>query len=611
VTKPKGLLEPLNLLRALVLVTTVALVGVGVVVLIVMGALHSGSVKASRSADTALLAVESEAQLAKLRDVLHARIFEYQTSPEVAALSPERKLALTQELQRTDDGAPASGTDQPQVPLSMSETLAMRDAEQFLSKGYGAFADDGVRAVGTLGKEALENYYAEPSPGNLRLLLVRLDALLAELDTRGMELASVSTSQHGELLSTVSSARLEILLTLAGTGLLMLLLGRHIAGRVRQLIEGGSKEQLDLAVATAHLQFRNDQLNALYNVFTEITDTLSLDYVVRATLRESLNIMRADMAVLRILRGANLEAAGALSSTGQEIGGLSIVKLGEGPTGRTAKRGRTLRIDSNGEQMMVGQAGTAVGMSPSEQTKRSPMESGLIVPLVVGARVVGTLACWSRNENAFNDEDQRVLEMMASQVATAIAAADATESSDRQAHQDALTSLPNRRQLDDDLRGSLAELSAQSRNAVVAMLDIDFFKRLNDKHGHLVGDATLQKVASVLRNSVREGDYVYRFGGEEFVLIFADVTVVEAIQMAERLRGAIQALRLTGENQEPVGPVTVSIGLSLLPDHGTDVSDLIDLADKAMYQAKTSGRNRVEVWDAKSGEAVVTVDSVA
>ena len=594
--KTDKLLTPLSLLRILVLSIGASLAVIGVIVALGMASLTSKSREAVHDARAALQATKSETEIVELQSVLQRRIDRYLESPEVMALPPDQRAAISQELARTDSGDPVSGLDWPPIELSMSETNAIQDPLRTLFEGGTAFADAGVTEASIPAQQALANYFADPSPGNIRVLDVRLIALLKELGTRDSELDAQAQLQEKRLISATSTATAAMLIALTAIGVLILLLGRYITTRVRQAIQSADTEQMELAVATAHLQFRNDQLNALYNVFTEITDTLSLKYVVTAALRESIQIMRADMAVLRILRGTELVAAGAMTSTGQEIEGLSLVHLGEGPTGRTAKRGRSLRIDANGEQMMVGNAGTAPGRSPSEQTNASPLESGMIVPLVVGARVVGTLACWSRKEKAFNEEDQRILEMMASQVATAIAAADATESSERQAHQDPLTLLPNRRQLDEDLHGPLTELAQQSRNAVVAMVDIDYFKRLNDKYGHHAGDTTLQRVASVLRNSVRDGDFVYRFGGEEFVVIFADTTAVEALPLAERLRAAVQDLRLLGENQKPIGSVTVSIGLSLTPEHGNDVSALIDLADKAMYRAKSGGRNRVEVW---------------
>jgi diguanylate cyclase (GGDEF)-like protein len=311
--------------------------------------------------------------------------------------------------------------------------------------------------------------------------------------------------------------------------------------------------------------------------------------------------------VLRILRGNELVVVGAVTATGQEIEGLKPVPLGEGPTGRTAKRGRTLRIDSGGERMMTPEEPDSEG-GPSAQTQRPGLlESGLIVPLIVGARVVGTLSCWAREPSRYGPEDERIMEMMASQAATAIVAADTTDTSVKRAQHDALTGLPNRRQLDEDIQGVLSEMAESGRQASVAMVDIDHFKRFNDDFGHKMGDVTLQKVASVLRTSVRDVDYVYRYGGEEFVVVFADAGSSEARTLADRLRTAVQATPLTGENLEPVGPITISIGLALMPDHGTEIEALIAMADKAMYRAKEAGRNRVEVWDERDATSLSVV----
>jgi diguanylate cyclase (GGDEF)-like protein len=129
------------------------------------------------------------------------------------------------------------------------------------------------------------------------------------------------------------------------------------------------------------------------------------------------------------------------------------------------------------------------------------------------------------------------------------------------------------------------------------MVDIDHFKRLNDDFGHRVGDVTLQKVASVMRLSIRDADRIYRYGGEEFVIIFADVGRSEATVLAERLLRSVAETPLSGDQLEPVGPVTITAGLALMPEHGSDFGELIELADRAMYRAKESGRNRVVVWD--------------
>jgi diguanylate cyclase (GGDEF)-like protein len=223
------------------------------------------------------------------------------------------------------------------------------------------------------------------------------------------------------------------------------------------------------------------------------------------------------------------------------------------------------------------------------------IESGIVVPLIVGARIVGTLSCWSYEADHFTSDDQRILEMMASQVATAISSASMHEVTQEQASHDALTRLPNRRQLADDIAGPLAAAVAQGERLAIGMADIDHFKRFNDEFGHRVGDVTLQKVAEVLRSSVRDGDSVYRFGGEEFLIVLRAAGRDEARTLAERLRASVERTPLTGDQLQPVGPVTISIGLALCPEHGLDLNALIDAADRAMYASKEMGRNRVTV----------------
>ena len=293
--------------------------------------------------------------------------------------------------------------------------------------------------------------------------------------------------------------------------------------------------------------------------------------------------MRASFVTMRLLQGSQLVAAGTLSDDGEEPE-LDPVPLGEGPTGRVARRGRSMRIDYDAQDLI----------GPSTNPAKR-MESGIIVPLIVGARIVGTLGCWSSQPHAFQDHDERVLEMMASQVATAIIAADTQETLERRALSDPLTNLPNRRQLSEDMLEFTA-WGKQGRPAVVAMVDIDHFKQVNDDFGHRVGDVTLQKLAMVMRQAIRDTDRIYRYGGEEFVFIFPDAGGKEAVALAERVLKAVEETPLTGEDLEPVGPLTLSAGLAIMPDHGEDIAELLVLADRALYHAKQAGRNRIEVW---------------
>jgi diguanylate cyclase (GGDEF)-like protein len=125
----------------------------------------------------------------------------------------------------------------------------------------------------------------------------------------------------------------------------------------------------------------------------------------------------------------------------------------------------------------------------------------------------------------------------------------------------------------------------------VLLADIDNFKRVNDTHGHLTGDAVLRTLAAEMRQQVREADLVGRFGGEEFVILLRGTTAAEACRAAERIRGGASVVRVPAKDMM-VG-ATVSIGVAVLGSHGGDLGELLESADKALYRAKRTGRDRV------------------
>lgn len=157
---------------------------------------------------------------------------------------------------------------------------------------------------------------------------------------------------------------------------------------------------------------------------------------------------------------------------------------------------------------------------------------------------------------------------------------------------DALTGIPNRRYLDHALAGPWqAERRAQHPLSVL-MIDIDLFKSLNDRYGHVAGDACLRAVARVLKDALaRPDDVLARYGGEEFIALLHDTDAAGALVVAERLRGAVEALRIDNVDS-PHGVVTISIGCASAPHRG-ETARLIDAADKALYEAKCAGRNQV------------------
>lgn len=166
---------------------------------------------------------------------------------------------------------------------------------------------------------------------------------------------------------------------------------------------------------------------------------------------------------------------------------------------------------------------------------------------------------------------------------------------------DALTGLYNRRHFDDSAPRELQRAGRTGRPIALALLDLDHFKRFNDGYGHEAGDAVLREAARVLVDGLRGSDLVYRLGGEELAVLLPDSTADDAAKRLDDVRRALAAVALQFSGRD-LPPVTVSIGVAEMPEHGGTLAEVLRAADRALYNAKNGGRNRVVVAD-----CVVTV----
>lgn len=161
-----------------------------------------------------------------------------------------------------------------------------------------------------------------------------------------------------------------------------------------------------------------------------------------------------------------------------------------------------------------------------------------------------------------------------------------------QASTDALTGLYNRRYFREVLQRELTRAKRHGSGIALVMVDLDYFKKVNDTHGHGAGDLVLREVGALLKENLRAGDTACRFGGEEFALILPESSHEGTRLKAETLRQAVSELDLAYDGRE-LGRLTASFGIALFPDHAGEPDDLLRAADEALYAAKGAGRNRV------------------
>ena len=158
---------------------------------------------------------------------------------------------------------------------------------------------------------------------------------------------------------------------------------------------------------------------------------------------------------------------------------------------------------------------------------------------------------------------------------------------------DALTGLLNRRAFDMRIQHVVAMFPHEFSSVFLLILDLDHFKKINDNFGHLTGDKVLRFTAHLIKKYLPKGQAAARYGGEEIAILLANVNREEAINVAENIRSELAKSRLQRkDNGEPIGQVTVSIGVASLRE-GDSIDDLIERADTALYEAKKQGRNRV------------------
>lgn len=250
------------------------------------------------------------------------------------------------------------------------------------------------------------------------------------------------------------------------------------------------------------------------------------------------------------------------------------------------RRGRTHALNESGLELLC------------PHLKNQPPLAALCIPLMAQGETMGILHLQRESalsdypaQPAFSETQKQLALAMADTIALALANLKLRTSLLHQSIRDPLTGLFNRRYLEETLERELHRAVRLQRSIAIIMLDIDNFKRFNDTFGHEAGDMVLRELGGFFKSQIRGGDFACRYGGEEFTLIFPEMSLPNMLQRAERLRKGVKNLSLQHQGIV-LDSITISLGIALFPEHGTTGKALLQVADAALYDAKHKGRDR-------------------
>jgi len=314
------------------------------------------------------------------------------------------------------------------------------------------------------------------------------------------------------------------------------------------------------------------EAQTLFELSHDLGNSLSLDETFSVlSLRMKKLVPFESMAVFA-RQGDTLKPVHVSGDECRALGALEIA-VGQGVCGWVAQNGKTIM-----------NANPALEKSHNGVSlQETPLSSVLAVPLEAGSGVVGVLALYRKEKEAFTADHVRILMAISSKVALCIANALKYEQAESSATTDYLTGLPNARSLFLHLDKELSRCQREGQSLAVMVCDLDGFKQVNDRFGHLEGDKLLRTFAKMLKEKCREYDYVARMGGDEFVVVMPGIEATGAKSKAELFdQLSTQAGRLVCHEDL----ISLSVGIAHYPTDGKDAETLLREADRVMYLVK-------------------------
>ncbi|MEK7196709.1 MAG: GGDEF domain-containing protein [Nitrospirota bacterium] len=257
-------------------------------------------------------------------------------------------------------------------------------------------------------------------------------------------------------------------------------------------------------------------------------------------------------------------------------------------------------IEINLGDGVIGESASARAMVSKEQIERrlpghNDENIELGVPILLKTNLIGVLGVGKIK--AYTGNEKRFLAMVADLAAVALQNCEYLTSAKEEAITDALTGLYNKKHFFERALEDAQKALSYNFPLSVFMFDIDHFKKYNDQNGHVEGDVLLKRLSKLLKENTRSTDTIARYGGEEFIVLLPNTEKNSAMLYAEKIRKAIESCPFQHREKQPLGYVSISGGVATFPLDGKSIDSIVKNADKALYESKTSGRNRVTKYE--------------
>ena len=484
------------------------------------------------------------------------------------------RLGFTADVALLLDGRVVASTSDPSVDLSAATDLAAN-----APAGGGVVSEDGVTAsVAPAGPGMpFTVVVATPTPGSGLLVQTIFLVVLVALVVAVVAAVAIARDLTGPLEEVTDAAEA------VASGDLTRSLEVRRSDEVGRLARAFNHMTDELLTYVTELEGSRDALKANFDRLGEtLSATLDLETLVPVVLETAMTSVGAEAGIVMLgdeHGGLTLQAEHGMRTRSLQV--PSSVVVGAGLLGAVAASGLSVR----------GELGTAPELLAGENEPQSG--SVLAVPLRRPPHVFGVIALFAPvDPKGFDAAAESALQSLAGPASIAVENVLLHAEATRASTIDQMTGVWNYRYLLTSLNREVELAHRFDRSLSVLMLDLDHFKRVNDAYGHPRGDAVLREFAARVQAEIREVDTLARYGGEEFAVVLPETTAAGAENLADRICSAIRSRPFTTDDSDTPIAVTVSIGGGVYPEHGGSSRELIQAADRALYSAKESGRDR-------------------